>query len=92
MTAETAPKKRPREPKKKPTRRGLEIRCSGRSVDLYSFRAVGRPCGRLFTAGTYRSRADWIERARAAGWKVSPLHPDKTVNAHCPKCHGGPNR
>ena len=67
----------------------LVIRCTGRKVNPLTFRAEGRVCGRRFTsAGKYRSRADWIERARAAGWRVSPLHRDKTVIACCPPCNG----
>lgn len=77
---------------KKRQRRQLEIRCTGRAVNPYNNQPVGRPCGVLFQSGAYRSRKNWIERARAAGWRVSPLQPDNTVNAYCPKCCGGPNR
>lgn len=72
------------------TRSRLEIRCTGRKVNQRSNRPYGRTCNQVFvSAGAYRSRKDWIERARAAGWRVSPLKPDKTVNACCPACSTG---
>lgn len=74
-----------------PVRNPLLIRCSGRHVNPLSFKAVGRECGRQFrSAKAYRSRADWIERARSAGWRVSPLQqPGNTVIANCPRCRTG---
>lgn len=72
------------------TRRRLEIRCTGRKINPLNNRPYGRTCNRVFTAaGPYRTRASWIEQARAAGWRVSPLQPDKTVNACCPACSTG---
>lgn len=80
----------PAKPRKRVT---LLIRCSGRKVNPFSFRPEGRECGRRFrSAKAYSSRANWIERARAAGWRVSPLRPDKTVIANCPRCVTGPKR
>jgi hypothetical protein len=68
----------------------LLIRCTGRKVSRISLKPRGRECGRVFvSAAAYRSRADWIERARAAGWSVSPLSLDKTVIANCPYCLTG---
>lgn len=65
----------------------LVIRCSGQRINRYAFRAVGPICGELFvSAAPYRTVVDWIERARVAGWRVSPLQPDHTVNAYCPSC------
>lgn len=70
-------------------RRQLLIRCTGRAVNPRNNQPVGRVCGRLFaSAKAYRSRADWIERARSVGWRVSPLQPDNTVIACCPRCKG----
>lgn len=80
-------------PQAKATRKPLVIRCTGRLVDPRTFRPVGRVCGRVFKSATaYRSRANWIERARAAGWRVSPLASDNTVTACCPTCHTGKKR
>jgi hypothetical protein len=71
----------------------LEIRCTGRRFNPLTNQLVGRECGQVFaSAGTYLSRANWIERARAAGWRVSPLKTDNTVNACCPTCVGGKTR
>lgn len=71
-------------------RNPLLIRCSGRKVNPLNNKPVGAQCGRLFTSSkAYRSRADWIERARAAGWRVSPPQTDRTVIACCPRCCGG---
>lgn len=71
-------------------RRRLEIRCTGRAVNPRTNKHVGRVCGTVFvSARPYRSRADWIQRARAVGWRVSPLRPDNTVNACCPRCSSG---
>jgi hypothetical protein len=68
----------------------LEIRCTGRKINPRNNQPYGRTCGTVFTsARTYRSRQNWIERARAAGWRVSPLRTDKTVNACCPACSTG---
>ncbi len=76
-----------------PKRAQLVIRCSGRKYNPLTNAPVGRVCGRTFrSARAYRSRTDWIERARAAGWRVSPLTRDKTVNACCPTCSGGKAR
>lgn len=81
------------ETRKKRQRRSLEIRCTGQRVNMRNLQPIGRVCGELFTSQrAYRSRANWIERARAVGWRVSPLQPDKTVNAMCPKCCGGTTR
>ena len=67
----------------------LLIRCTGRWVNRRTNKPYGRVCGNVFTSsGAYRSRADWIERARAAGWRVSPLQRDNTVIANCPVCTG----
>ncbi len=72
------------------TRARLEIRCTGRKIRRTTNLPYGRTCDLLFTSTTpYRSRKDWIERARAAGWRVSPLLPDKTVHACCPACRTG---
>lgn len=71
----------------RPTRTRLLIRCTGRRVNPRTIQPVGRVCGRVFTSPrAYRSRANWIELARAAGWRVSPIQPDKTVTAGCPRC------
>lgn len=71
-------------------RNPLVIRCTGQAVNPLTNQPVGRVCGAVFTsARAYRSRKDWIERARAAGWRVSALTAEKTVNACCPKCTGG---
>lgn len=73
-----------------PRRTALEIRCTGRKVNRFSNKPYGRTCGRVFTSkAAYRSRATWIERARAAGWRISPLLPDRTVTAFCPTCVTG---
>lgn len=65
----------------------LEIRCTGRHINRLTNRPYGRTCNRLFVStGEYRTSADWIERARAAGWRISPLQADNTVNACCPTC------
>lgn len=70
----------------------LVIRCTGRPVARVSLKPVGRECGTLFTTtAPYRSRAGWIEMARAAGWKVSPLSAANTVTATCPAC-GAPRK
>lgn len=75
----------PRKERATAARNPLLIRCSSRRINPYKFQAEGRECGRRFaSAKAYRSRADWIERARAAGWRVSPLAADKTVTATCP--------
>ncbi len=67
----------------------LVIRCGSRPLDRLTLKPRGRVCGKLFTSTrAYRSRADWIERARSVGWRISPLKPDKTVDACCPKCSG----
>ena len=67
----------------------LEIRCGGRSVNHFTFKAVGPVCGTLFqSAAPYSTPTDWIDRARVAGWRVSLLQPDNTVTAHCPACGG----
>lgn len=74
-------------------RNNIVIRCSGRAVNPLNNKPRGRECGQVFqSARTYRSRADWIERARAVGWRVSPLQPDKTVIANCPPCTRGEPR
>jgi hypothetical protein len=76
-----------------PARTRLEIRCTGRRVSKVSNKPVGRTCGTVFTSSArYRSRANWIERARAAGWRISPLRPDNTVLAYCPNCVTGKKR
>jgi hypothetical protein len=68
----------------------LEIRCTGRKFNPSKNCLYGRACNRVFTsARPYRSRKDWIERARSAGWRISPPHPDKTVTACCPACVTG---
>jgi hypothetical protein len=65
----------------------LEIRCTGRKVNPLTNRPYGRICNKVFASDRpYRSRNDWLERARAAGWRVSPPRADKTVNACCPDC------
>jgi hypothetical protein len=70
--------------------RRLEIRCAGRQINPLNNQPYGRICGLTFTSsGMYRSRRNWIERARAAGWRVSPLQADKTVTACCPACSTG---
>jgi hypothetical protein len=70
-------------------RKKLLIRCTGRRVNPLNNKPYGRVCGKEFTSARgYRSRADWIERARAAGWRVSPLQRDNTVIANCPSCTG----
>lgn len=79
-------------PKKKPAPKQLLIRCSGRAVNPLNNQPTGRECGRRFSSKAYRSRKDWIERARACGWRVSPPRPDGTVNAMCPTCSGGTTR
>jgi hypothetical protein len=72
------------------TQTHLEILCTGRTINPRSNRPYGRTCGLLFTSTRpYRSATDWIERARVAGWRVSPLQPDHTVNAYCPACTTG---
>ena len=72
------------------TRSRLEIRCAGRKVRKSNNQPYGRTCNRVFAStGAYRSRANWIEQARVAGWRVSPLRADKTVNACCPTCSTG---
>lgn len=76
-----------------PARTRLEIRCTGRRINPLNNQPIGRTCNLLFvSARAYRSRADWIERARAAGWRVSPLHADKTITACCPHCVSGKKR
>jgi len=69
-------------------RRQLVIRCTGRTVNPISLKPQGRVCGKTYRGPVYRSKADWILRARAAGWRVSPLTRDG-VNAMCPTCSGG---
>lgn len=79
-----------------PTRRTrikLEIRCTGRAINPLNNQPRGRVCGIVFQSPrAYRSRAAWIELARAAGWRVSPLARDKTVTAICPPCVAGKRR
>ena len=71
-------------------RNPLVIRCTGRAVNPRTNQPIGRVCGKVYrSARAYRTRADWIERARAAGWRVSPLQADKTVTACCPTCSRG---
>jgi acetaldehyde dehydrogenase (acetylating) len=75
------------------TRAKLEIRCSGRAVNPLNNQPRGRVCGIVFESPrAYRSRAAWMELARTAGWRVSDLHPDKTVTAICPPCVAGKRR
>lgn len=70
--------------------RRLVIVCTARAVNPISNQPRGRPCSAVFeSAKPYTSRANWIERARAAGWRVSPLAKDGTVNAACPDCTNG---
>jgi len=74
-------------PRKRTT---LLIRCTGRTVHRVTLKPRGPTCGTVFTSERpYKSRADWIERARAAGWRVSPLQADNTVIACCPSCVSG---
>lgn len=72
----------------------LVIRCSGRPVNQYNNEPTGRECGRRFESGGQHQGdpAAWTERARAGGWRVSPLDRDDTVNAMCPTCSGGTTR
>jgi hypothetical protein len=68
----------------------LHIRCTGRKINPLSNQPYGRTCGRVFTSTRpYHSRADWLERARAAGWRLSPLTSDRSVTACCPPCATG---
>lgn len=68
-------------------RNQLEIRCTGQAVNPLNNQPVGKVCNTVFaSARAYRSRKDWIERARAAGWRVSQPKPDRTVDACCPTC------
>ncbi len=69
----------------------LVIRCTGRAFNRFKSKPVGRVCGAVFgSAAAYRDAADWIERARSIGWRVSPLQPGNTVTAICPNCVGRP--
>jgi hypothetical protein len=71
----------------------LTIRCTGQRVRRGNLQPYGRVCGTEFTTTVpYRSRAAWIELARTAGWKVSPLTPGNTVTACCPACVTGARR
>lgn len=71
----------------------LTILCTGQRVRRGSLKPFGRVCGTEFiTNAPYRSRAGWIELARTAGWRVSPLRPDNTVTACCPACVSGTRR
>jgi hypothetical protein len=66
----------------------LLIRCSGQRVRRQSLKPYGRVCGAEFvTTVAYRSRTAWVELARTAGWKVSPLNSTtNSVIACCPAC------
>jgi hypothetical protein len=71
----------------------LEIRCTGQRVNHISFKPVGPICGTLFESpAPYRNCRDWIERARVAGWRVSTVQPDNTVDAYCPNCLRPPRK
>lgn len=73
--------------------RRLVITCTARAVNPLSNKPRGPACGTVFeSAGPYRSRANWIEQARAAGWRISPLAKDNTVTAACPDCTNGTRR
>jgi len=68
-------------------RNQLVIRCTGQAVNPLNNQPIGKVCNKVFTSTrAYRSRQDWIERARAAGWRVSQVNPDRTVKASCPTC------
>lgn len=70
------------------TRTQLVIQCSGQAINPLSLKPEGPRCRVIYDGKTYRSRTDWIQRARAAGWRVSTPATDGTVNAMCPKCRG----
>ena len=71
----------------------LTILCTGQRVRRGSLKPYGRVCGAEFTTTVpYRSRAAWIELARTAGWRVSPLTRTGTVTACCPACVSGARR